>query len=273
MTAASREQFAALVRGEPVDLTTAALLVGAETEPDLDLSAADSALAELAAAVPAGVAGEPASVSAARLREALHTFEGSREDYADLRSSLLHEVLRRRRGLPILLSVLWVEVGRRCGISVYPIGTPGHFLVGVGDPYADHVLVDPYRGGAEVSTSEVERLVVEGSGIALLPRHLDPVGPLEVLMRLLTNIRVLMAGEKPTLDHLQTRLWAVDLTLLLPRHPVDLRRERAELLVRVGRFIDAAVEFERFADAVDVANPEGATAARTAAKVSRARCN
>ena len=182
-------------------------------------------------------------------------------------------MLRRRRGLPILLSVLWVEVGRRAASAVYPVGTPGHFLVGVGDPYGDHVLVDPYRGGAEVSWSEVERLVVESSGIALLPAHLDPAGPLEVLMRLLTNIRVLMAGEKPTLDHLQTRLWAVELSLLLPRHPVDLRRERAELLVRVGGFIEAAAEFERFADAVEGANPEGAEAARTAAKVSRARCN
>jgi regulator of sirC expression with transglutaminase-like and TPR domain len=273
VTAASREQFAALVRSEPVDLARAALLIGVETEPDLDLSAAEAALHELAAAVPAGVAGEPASVSAARLREALHTFEGSRDDYADLRSSLLHEVLRRHRGLPILLCLLWVEVGRRSGIAVYPIGTPGHFLAGVGDPYGDHVLVDPYRGGTEVSWFEIERLVVEASGIAVLPRHLDPAGPLDVLMRLLTNIRVLMAGEKPTLDHLMTRLWAVELSLLLPRHPVDLRRERAELLVRVGRFIDAAAEFERFAEAVEVANPEGASSARMAARVSRARCN
>jgi regulator of sirC expression with transglutaminase-like and TPR domain len=263
VTAASREHFAALVRDEPVDLAAAVLLVGVETEPDLDVTAAEASLQSLADAVPAGVAGEPASVSAARLREVLHTFEGSRDEYADLRSSLLHEVLRRRRGLPILLSVLWVEVGRRCGIAVYPIGTPGHFLAGVGDPYGDHMLVDPYRGGAEVSWSEAERLVVEASGIALVPRHLDPAGSLEVLMRVLTNIRVLMAGEKPTLDHLLTRLWAVDLSLLLPRHPVDLRRERAELLT----------EFERFADAVEGANAEGAAAARSAAKVSRARCN
>lgn len=273
MTAASREQFAALVRGEPVDLTLAALLIGAEIEPDLDVAACESLLAELAGAVPAGVAGEPAAVSAARLREALHAFRGSRDDYGDLRSSLLHEVLRRRCGLPILLSVLWVEVGRRCGIPVYPVGSPGHFLAGVGDPYGDHVLVDPYRGGAEVSWSEIERLVVESSGIALVPRHLNPVGPLDVLMRILTNIRVLMAGEKPTLDHLLTRLWAVDLSLLLPRHPVDLRRERAELLVRVGAFLEAAAEYERFADAVEGADAEGAAAASMAARVSRARCN
>jgi hypothetical protein len=61
VTAASREKFAALVRSDPVDLALAALLVGAETEPDLDLAAADAALDEMAAAVPLGVAGLPAS--------------------------------------------------------------------------------------------------------------------------------------------------------------------------------------------------------------------
>jgi hypothetical protein len=70
-----------------------------------------------------------------------------------------------------------------------------------------------------------------------------------------------------------TRLWAVELSLLLPRHPVDLRRERAELLVRLGGFLAAAEEFERFAAAIEATNPEGAEAARAAARIARARCN
>ena len=159
---------------------------------------------------------------------------------SELQSSLLHEVLRRRRGLPILLAVLWVEVGRRAGIAVYPVGMPGHFLVGVGDPDGDHVLVDAYRGGDVVSLSEAERLAVDSAGIALTPSHLRPTEPVDVLMRLLTNIRVYAAGLAASLDNVTTRLWAVELSLLLPRHPVDLRRERAELLVRVGGFVEAA---------------------------------
>lgn len=273
MTAASREQFAALVRTAPVDLALAALLVGAETEPDLDLGAAEVALAALAADVPTGVAGEPASVSAARLVEVLHPYSGRREDFADLRSSLLHEVIRRRRGLPILLAVLWVEVGRRAGIPAYPVGMPGHFLVGVGDPDGDHVLVDAFRGGLVVSLAEAERLAVDSAGIALTPSHLRPTEPVDVLMRLLTNIRVYAAGLTASLDNVTTRLWAVELSLLLPRHPVDLRRERAELLVRVGGFQQASLEFHRFADAVEGADPEAALAARAAARVSLSRCN
>ena len=273
MTAASRERFAAVVRSQPVDLTMAALLVGVETEPDLDLVDAENVLADLASAVPPGVRGEPASVSAARLAEVLHPYSGRREDYQELRSSLLHEVLRRRRGLPILLAVLWVEVGRRAGIAVYPVGMPGHFLVGVGDPDSDHVLVDAYRGGIVVSLSEAERLAVDAAGIALTPSHLRPTEPVDVLMRLLTNIRVYAAGLTASLDNVTTRLWAVELSLLLPRHPIDLRRERAELLVRVGAFVEASMEFERFASGVELADPEGAAAARSAARVSLARCN
>lgn len=273
MTAASRARFAQLVRAEPVDLALAALLVGAETEPDLDLAAADRALDAMAAAVPKGVVGEPASVSAARLAEALHPYSGRREDFSELRSSLLHEVIRRRRGLPILLAVLWVEVGRRAGIATYPVGMPGHFLVGVGDPDGDHVLVDAYRGGLVVSVAEAERLAVESAGIALVPEHLQPTEPVDVLMRLLTNIRLFAAGLTASLDNVTTRLWAVELSLLLPRHPVDLRRERAELLVRLGSFVAAAEEFERFAAAIEAVDPEGAAAARLAGKVSLARCN
>ena len=273
MTAASRQRFAALVRSEPVDLALAALLVGAETEPDLDLAAADVALNAMVAAIPRGVDGEPAAVSAARLGEALHPYSGRREDFGELRSSLLHEVIRRRRGLPILLAVLWVEVGRRAGIPTYPVGMPGHFLVGVGDPDGDHVLVDAYRGGLVVSLAEAERLAVDSAGIALVPAHLRPTDPVDVLMRLLTNIRVYAAGLTASLDNVATRLWAVELSLLLPRHPVDLRRERAELLVRLGAFLEAAEEFERFAAAIEPGNPDGADVARAAAKVSRARCN
>ena len=182
-------------------------------------------------------------MSAARLAEVLHPYSGRREDFAELRSSLLHEVIRRRRGLPILLAVLWVEVGRRAGIPVYPVGMPGHFLVGVGDPDGDHVLVDAFRGGLVVSLAEAERLAVDAAGIALTPSHLRPTDPVDVLMRVLTNIRVFAAGltssldgsPKASLGGVTTRLWAVELSLLLPRHPVDLRRERAELLVTGGR--------------------------------------
>lgn len=73
-------------------------------------------------------------------------FRGSPGDYQRLESSLLHAVLRRRRGLPILLSVVWMEVARRAGAPVYGVALPGHFVVGFGAA-EEQVLVDPFDGG------------------------------------------------------------------------------------------------------------------------------
>lgn len=73
-------------------------------------------------------------------------FHGTPADYQRLESSLLHEVLRRRRGLPILLSVVWMEVARRAGAPVYGVALPGHFVVGFG-PEEEQVLADPFDGG------------------------------------------------------------------------------------------------------------------------------
>jgi hypothetical protein len=75
-----------------------------------------------------------------------HGFRGYGDDYGDLRASLLHEVVERRRGLPILLSVVYLDVARRAGIPAYGVGLPGHFVVAVGEPESA-TLLDPYAGG------------------------------------------------------------------------------------------------------------------------------
>lgn len=243
MTAASRARFAEVVRSEPVDVALACLLIGAETEPDLDIPAWQAELDALAWEVPTGPPPHEA------LRAVLGRFHGAAEDYDDLRSSLLHEVLRRHRGLPILLSVVWTEVARRCGVPAACLGRPGHVLALVGD-----VVVDPFHGG-------VVRLVEP-----------EPVlDPNDLLLRILTNIRVLAGRQGRSLDSARTRLWATELSLLLPRHPLDLRRERGELLVRTGSFLEGARELEAYADVAP--SSESAESALTTARLSRARLN
>ena len=134
-----------------------------------------------------------------------------------MRSSLLHEVLRRGRGLPILLSVVWCEVAARLDVLALPLGLPGHVMVCLGDPLDEHVVVDPLNGGVTV---DVEA---------------DPVlYPVDLLLRVLTNIRALTTRQERSLETARTRLWATELSLLLPRHPIDLRQERGELMVRLG---------------------------------------
>jgi regulator of sirC expression with transglutaminase-like and TPR domain len=247
MTAASRARFAEVVRSEPVDIGLAALLVGAEVEPSLDVDEWLGVLDGLAAAAP--------SPDLAGLRMALGGFSGSGEDYEDLRSSLLPAVLRRRRGLPLLLSVVWVEVATRLGLAASYATLPGHVVVVLGDLLDEHAVVDPFAGGSLVTA---------------------PVRPLdahELLLRLLTNIRALTARQPRSLDAARTRLWAVELSLLVPTHPLELRRERGELLVRLGSHLDGAAELESFAALVDDVDEGVAEDCRREARQARARLN
>jgi regulator of sirC expression with transglutaminase-like and TPR domain len=262
------------VRAEPVDIGLACLLVGAETEPALDVDEPLARLDELAAAVtltpPVDVRGAALALQAALGGAG---FAGSAADYDDVRSSMLHEVLRRRRGLPLLLSVLWTEVAARRDLPAYAVGLPGHVVVGIGDPDDEHVHVDPFGGGRPLGRDDLEALVQLSTGGPLQPEHLRPVAPHDLLLRLLTNVRVLAARRPPSLEAARTRLWAVELSLLLPRHPLELRRERGELLVRLGDHLGGARELEDFALAVEDGDAEVAETTRREARQARARLN
>ena len=245
MSRASRARFAGAVRAPDVDLGLACLLIGVEADPGLDVDAQLARLDELAAAVPSGL--PPVE----GLRAVLSGYSGGRRDYGSLRSSLLHEVLRRRAGLPILLSVLWLAVARRRGVPAEGVGLPGHFVVRV-----DGQLLDPFSGGAPV----------------------DPRGPPEellqpwpapaVLLRVLTNVRAWAgtASERSTAAR-----WALELSLLLPDAPTGLRHELGALLVGTGHLLAGAAELEAFADEVEDADPAVAQGARAEAAAARAR--
>ncbi|GAC1609533.1 MAG: transglutaminase-like domain-containing protein [Mycobacteriales bacterium] len=247
MTAASRAGFAEVVRApEPIDVGLAALLMCVEVEPTLDIDAPLAALEGLAASV--------GSADVAGLQAALADFGGTAEDFEDLRSSLLTEVLRRRSGLPILLSVLWVEVAARVGVVASYATVPGRVVVVLGDLEDEFVLFDPFAGR-----------VLPGPAVAL--------GAHELLLRMLTNIRALTARQPRSLDAARTRLWAVELSLLVPTHPLELRRERGELLVRLGSHLQGAVELESYAALVEDADEELAETCRREARHARARLN
>lgn len=257
MTRASRTRFAQTVRSEPLDTALACLLIGCEAEPDLDLDAPHQLLDELAGLV--GPIGGGPVVAAAALQRGLGEvagFGGSPADYDDLRSSLLHEVLRRRRGLPILLSVVWCEVAARLDLPAVCLGLPGHVMVCLGDPLDEHAVVDPFHGGARRAVAAEP--VLEGT---------------DLLLRVLTNIRALTSRRERSLETTRTRLWATELSLLLPRHPLALRRERGELLVRLGDHLGGAAELEAFAAAVADADEPARDQALREARLARARLN
>ena len=273
----NRRRFAEVVRSDPVDLGLACLLVGGEVEPDLDVDESLAVLDALAASArPLVPNGSPMSVVAEGLRVALGEragFAGFAEDFHDVRGSLLHEVLRRGRGLPLTLSVVWMEVAARLGVRAYAVALPGQVVVGLGDAEDQFVIVDPYAGGRVLSPAALEERFRQGAGRDLQHEDLAPMAPADLLIRLLTNIRALTTRQAPGLDVAATRLWAVELSLLLPRHPLALRRERGELLVRLGDHVGGAEELETYALAVDDADPMASTSARREARQARAQLN
>lgn len=268
-----RRRFAEEARAERPDLALLCLLLGAEADPALDANGTDAAQIELdrlAGLLPYGLHGGRAWASAlAELLGERYGFEGSSADYQRLESSLLHEVLRRRRGLPILLSVVWIEVARRAGAPVYGVALPGHFVVGFGDP-AERVLADPFAGGRPLTGQDAELLVTGATGEPLEPSMLVPAQPLETVLRILSNIRAWAAARPERTD---VALLAVELSLLLPSHPARLRYERAQLLVRSGEFLRGAAEMEEYADVVADIEPAAAEAVRRSARAARARLN
>ncbi|WP_405761455.1 transglutaminase-like domain-containing protein [Streptomyces sp. NBC_01420] len=268
-----RRRFAEEARAERPDLALLCLLVAAEADPELDARGIDEAQIELdrlAGMVPYGLRGGHAWASAlAELLGERYGFEGSTADYQRLESSLLHEVLRRRRGLPILLSVVWIEVARRAGAPVYGVALPGHFVVGFGDP-GERVLADPFAGGRPLTDQDAELMVTSATGERWEPSALEPARPLEVVLRILNNIRA-WAAARP--EQTAVALWAVELSLLLPAHPARLRYEHAQLLVRAGEFLRGAAEMEEYARVVEDVEPAVAEAVRHSARAARALLN
>ena len=252
MSNSSRERFAAVVRSDRVDVALACLLIGCEVEPDLDLARPLAHLDALAEEVRPLL--DRGAAQALRTVLGDHAgFGGTAADFGDVRSSLLHEVLRRRRGLPILLSVVWVEVAQRLDLPAVCLALPGRVLadVGLGE------VVDPFDGGRPVPGAPFEPV-------------LDAVG---LLTRVLTNLRVLSAGQGRSLEATRTQLWATELSLLLPRHPLALRRERGELLVRLGDHLGGAAQLEHYAELVEDVDPDGSQSALRGARQARARLN
>ncbi|MET8956204.1 transglutaminase-like domain-containing protein [Streptomyces sp. NPDC004393] len=268
-----RRRFGEEARAARPDLAALCLLVGAAADGGLDeagLDAAQMELDRLAGQLPFAPGGPRAwALALADLLGGRYGFHGSAGDYERLESSLLHEVLRRRRGLPILLSVVWMEVARRAGAPVYGVALPGHFVVGFG-PQEQQVLADPFDGGRLLSEADADLLVAGATGAPLDPSMLTPADPLDVVLRVLNNVRAWAASRPERTD---VALWAVELSLLLPSHPARLRYERAQLLVQRGDFLQGAAELEAYAEVVADVDETAAERVRGQARAARALLN
>lgn len=255
-------RFAELVqRPEPdVPLDEAALLIAAHAYPELDLDAELAAIDELAAGCP--------DATFEGWRRYLFDdlgFSGDVEHYYDPANSFLNEVVRRRIGLPITLSVLGMELGRRLGVPLAGVGMPGHFLLQhLGDPA---VWVDPFGHGRvlDVAACEERFHLVNGASTPFLRSYLDPVGSYEILGRMLANLKAIYASR----GNLEALAWVFALRLAIPGTPALERRDLARVLGSTGQFVQAAEALEDLAGTI----PTQAESLLAEAQALRARLN
>jgi regulator of sirC expression with transglutaminase-like and TPR domain len=159
-------------------------------------------------------------------------FRGNQKDYYNARNSYLNEVLDRRTGIPLTLSVVAMAVGCRAGLVVRGVGLPGHFVVkAVGG--GREVLFDPFHGGRLLTTSDCERLVEQSAGMPFVAdgRSLAGVPPGTIVQRMLSNLKgvYLSDGDFGRAAQVIRRLCQIN-----PRDALQ-RRDLGATLLRAGQ--------------------------------------
>jgi regulator of sirC expression with transglutaminase-like and TPR domain len=246
---------------EAIPLDEAALLIAASGNRGLDVARELRRLDELAASL------EPGTDATAVCRLLFGTLKlrGDLRHYDDPRNSYLHLVLRRRLGIPITLSVLLMEIGRRWSLGLEGVGMPGHFLVR--DPTQPDLFIDAFSGGRRLDEAACMRLMAASPG-DIPPGALDPVGTRTIVARMLANLD---RSFRRRLDQGGVR-WVTRMRSAIPGLPLPDRVSIAESLSSLGYHDEAATFLEELAGGADVP-PEVAQALRARVTGLMARLN
>jgi regulator of sirC expression with transglutaminase-like and TPR domain len=246
--ASARSRFAEIIAlpDEQINLAEAALLIAAEEYPRLNVTAylakldriADVARDRIALAV--GVSDYISAMNATLYED--YGFRGNRDNYYDPRNSFLNEVIDRRIGIPITLSVLYIEVARRIGFAVEGVGLPGHFIVRHPSE-AETIYIDPYNRGRLLGEMGCAELVAEISGgrRQLEPEQLLPMTKKQILSRMLSNLLGIYARS----DH-RRALAIIERLLVLHPNSAAHVRDHGLLLALVGQTVQAIAALERY---------------------------
>jgi len=259
----TRNEFSRLASREPIPLARGALLIAQEEYPDLDIDKYLGRISELAhEAEPLVLAGSNTVEKVQALSEFLFNqkgFEGNREKFGDPRNSFLNDVLDRRLGIPISLSVIYLEVGRRLGLNLFGVSFPAHFLVKAVDERGE-LIIDPFNGGAILDLEEIKARLAQiyGQPVEVNPAMLKAVGAREILVRMLRNLKNIYAAASDW----QRALGVLDRLLMLDPRSVEEILERGALYERLECFGPALEDFRSFL--TQAPNHPGAEVAREA---------
>jgi regulator of sirC expression with transglutaminase-like and TPR domain len=263
------EQFQRLAQGgdDAIDLVEGALLIAAGENPQLDVSEYRQKLAALGASFKRRLRpdlGPTESIMALNryLFEELG-YQGAAENYYDPRNSFLNEVLDRRTGIPITLSILYIAVGRHVGLALDGVSFPGHFLVRC--PVHDGTAVlDPYHKGISLGIADLQKRLAplqdgKAPSRAEVAAMLTPASKREILSRLLRNLREIYLH----FIQLPQALSATSRILTLNPNNSSEWRERAGLHLKLECFRAALSDYQSYL----ALNPEAGDAESTRARI------
>ena len=244
-----REDFIRSVkRPEPaMDLARTALIVAAESDPDVDVDGVIHTLDSWAGELERRCDPEWNNLQKlARLRSFVFEelgFKGERRDYYNPGNSLLHEVVKNRRGVPLTLSIVFMEIGWRLGIPFEGVGFPGHFMVRLtGEP--GDLILDPFEHGCSIHEEDCRRILQEVTGGALEFNEdlLASVTKHDMIRRLLHNLK----GAYLRLGDDERALSAVERLLLIAPGDAHELRDAGLLLFRMQRYGRALDRLEAY---------------------------
>jgi regulator of sirC expression with transglutaminase-like and TPR domain len=247
----AREQFTELVsRGESgLVLDRAALMLAAEEYPTMQV---DEYLTQLDALAETArqrmTLGELFDPLECAMALAIYLFgegrfTGNRKNYFDARNSFLNDVLDRGIGIPITLSVVFVEVARRLGIRLFGVGMPGHFLVKHTDGDQE-VFFDAFNGGRILSEADC-RAMIQGlydGQVSFEPAFLQAVTKKQILTRMLQNLKNVYAHA----SDLHKLLSVIERLLILSPDALLEIRDRGLTYYGLKKYSQARADLETY---------------------------
>ena len=245
----ARQRFIQEVRqpDEQINLEKAALYIAQEAKPDLEVDAYPTQLDAIAAAIQSHL---PQESYPLRIVQTInhHLYEdlgfaGNETDYYDPRNSFLSDVIDRRTGIPITLSLVYLAIAKRLSFPMVGIGMPGHFLI---RPNVEEMelFVDAFHGGEILFLQDCQNRLNQmyGQSVEMQPQFFEAVTNRQFLARMLTNLKhiYLSRGEiNPCLAAIERIL------ILFPDAPLELR-DRGVIYFRTDRPIEARQDLERY---------------------------
>jgi regulator of sirC expression with transglutaminase-like and TPR domain len=246
-----RRMFTALMKRKEdrIDLGLAALLIAKEEYPRLAIEdyveRLDQLAAEFQVEVDVDADGHATCEALGRFLGDQHGFAGDPENYYDPRNSYLNDVMDRRAGIPISLSVLYIEVARRAGLKLLPVSFPGHFLIKHASERGD-IYLDPYHSGRLMDVEDCRQLFANsyGSSKPFTESMLGAATKRQVITRMLQNLKGIYGRSEET----EKALRVVELLTAVTPWDLDEVRDRGILRYRLGETEKALEDLRTYAE-------------------------